>query len=102
MVAAAAAAAEPAAAAVKPVADAVESTAAAVEPVTPPVELVGAVSGNVTELWPGKMRAVQAGIHKLHDAIQILNVHFYPVSAPELLANVNTPAQWETFQHATH
>ncbi len=48
------------------------------------------------------LRAVQAGIHKLHDAIQILNVHFYPVSAPELLANVNTPAQWETFQHATH
>lgn len=48
------------------------------------------------------LRAVEAGIHKLHDAIEELNVHLYPVSAPELLANVNTPAQWRTFRNATH
>jgi molybdopterin-guanine dinucleotide biosynthesis protein A len=46
--------------------------------------------------------AMEAGTHKLHDAIKELNVHFYPVSAPELLANVNTPAQWRTFRNATH
>ena len=48
------------------------------------------------------LRAVQAGIHKLQHAIEDLNVHFQPISAPELLANVNTPDQWKTFQNATH
>ena len=48
------------------------------------------------------LRAVDAGIHKLHDAIETLNRHFYPVSAAALLANVNTPEQWKIFQHATH
>ncbi len=48
------------------------------------------------------LRAVDAGIHKLHDAIKDLNVHFCAVSAAELLANVNTPAEWSAFQNAAH
>ena len=47
-------------------------------------------------------RAVEAEIHKLHVAIEVLNVHLYPVSTPEALANVNTPTEWKTFQNATH
>ena len=48
------------------------------------------------------LRAVEAGTHKLQDAIEVLNVHRYPVSALELLVNVNTPAQWRTFRNAAH
>ena len=47
-------------------------------------------------------RAVEAETHKLHAAIEVLNVHLYPVSTPESLANVNTPTEWKTFQNATH
>lgn len=48
------------------------------------------------------LRAVEAETHKLHAAIEVLNVHRYHVSTKESLTNVNTPAQWKTFQNATH
>jgi molybdenum cofactor guanylyltransferase len=47
-------------------------------------------------------RAVAAGTHRLHSAIEALTVHFFPVSHAGWLANVNTPAEWTSFQDAAN
>jgi len=46
--------------------------------------------------------AVEAQIHKLHAALEVLKVHLYPVSTTGFLTNVNTPTEWTTFQNAAH
>lgn len=80
---------------------AVESGAECTLPITPEGRLHAACAVYRQSARLPLVQAIEAGVHKLHDAIEILNIDLYPVSAA-LLTNVNTPSEWKAFQNAAH
>ncbi|MEP6538856.1 MAG: molybdenum cofactor guanylyltransferase [Bryobacteraceae bacterium] len=81
---------------------AVDSTAECTVPVTPDGRRHPLCAVYRSSARSALQQAVESGIHKLQAAIELLQVHLYPVTTTELLANVNTPTEWTAFQNAAH